>query len=145
MGLLTTINTPAVIAAAQYVAAPPPGQQHSVPIPGTQQADRTAAYRHWRFQDELLRTLDPNVRTAHEYFETAVRTVPTNRCFGRRPYDAATKTYGDYVWQDYQTIARRRENFGKGLVELHAGAGVTGTQRGVGLWCQNRPEWQITG
>jgi len=145
MGLLTASQTPSVLAAAQYVPAPPPGQPHSVAIPGTQQEGRSAIYRHWRFQDKILTNLDPNVRTAHEQFETTVRTVPTNRALGHRPYDPVTKTYGDYVWQDYQTIARRRENFGKGLVELHMQAGVIGTGHGIGLWCQNRPEWQITG
>ena len=46
---------------------------------------------------------------------------------------------------DYQTVQRRRKNFGIGIVELHKQEGVTEEKYGVGLWCQNRPEWQITG
>lgn len=145
MGLLTASETPSTKNALQYVAAPPVGQPHSVAIPGTEKEGRSAIYRHWRFQDKILTNLDPNVRTAHEQFETSVRTVPTNRALGHRPWDPVAKKWGDYVWQDYQTVARRRENFGKGLVELHRQAGIIGTQHGVGLWCQNRPEWQITG
>ena len=66
------------------------------------------------------------------------------RCLGHRPYDPITKTFGPYVWEDYATIAQRRKNLGVGLVHLHRGVGVTAAKYGVGLWCQNRPEWQIT-
>ena len=34
---------------------------------------------------------------------------------------------------------------GAGLVHLHKQVGVTEQSYGIGLWCQNRPEWQITG
>jgi len=42
-------------------------------------------------------------------------------------------------------VQKRRAAFGKALVELHRDAGIRDTHFGVGLWCQNRPEWQITG
>jgi long-chain acyl-CoA synthetase len=47
---------------------------------------------------------------------------------------------------DYETVRKRRAAFGAGLVELHNkhGCGRSGPY-GIGLWCQNRPEWQITG
>jgi long-chain acyl-CoA synthetase len=84
------------------------------------------------------------IRTPHEAFENSVARWPGNKCLGYRPYDAVTKTFGPYVWQDYETIAQRRTNFGAGLVHLHKEAGITTPKYGVGLWCQNRPEWQIT-
>lgn len=146
MGILTATRNPVVTFADQWIPAPPPGQPHSVTVPGSKKEGRSEVYRHWRVADgPLLSNLDPNVKTAHEFFETTVKTLPTNRAFGHRPYDPVTKKFGDYVWQDYQTVAKRRENLGKGLVELHREAGIVGTQHGVGLWCQNRPEWQITG
>ena len=77
--------------------------------------------------------------------QTIASRVPKRPCLGHRPYDPSTKTFGDYVWQDYQTVQSRRANFGVGLVQLHKQVGITGTRFGVGLWCQNRPEWQITG
>jgi long-chain acyl-CoA synthetase len=46
---------------------------------------------------------------------------------------------------DYETVRRRRAHFGAGLLELHRRIGIQGHNFGVGLWCQNRPEWQITG
>lgn len=101
-------------------------------------------YRHWRFKEGLLYTLDPALTTAHEFFEHTAHRLPNNRCLGYRPYDPATKTYGPYQWETYSQVQKRRTNFGVGLKILHEQVGVTGTQNGIGLWCQNRPEWQIT-
>lgn len=70
---------------------------------------------------------------------------PKSRCFGYRPWDPVKKTWGDYKWDTFEQASERRANIGKGLVELHAEQGVSGTQYGIGLWCQNRPEWQLTG
>lgn len=92
----------------------------------------------------MMTTLDPAITTAHEAFEATATRSPKNRCLGHRPYDPVTKTFGLYQWEDYQTVQRRRANFGAGLVQLHEGVGVTESKYGVGLWCQNRPEWQIT-
>ncbi|KAK3044694.1 hypothetical protein LTS18_000605, partial [Coniosporium uncinatum] len=83
------------------------------------------------------------IRTAYDFFESTANALPSNRCLGHRPYDPATKTFGQYVWEDYRTIQTRRKNLGVGLVHLHKEQGVVG-KYGIGLWCQNRPEWQIT-
>lgn len=47
-------------------------------------------------------------------------------------------------------MAERRTNFGAGLAELHeqladGGKVDEATQTAVGVWSQNRVEWQITG
>lgn len=132
---------------AELLAQPPPaGQPYTLPVPGSEREGRTAAYRHWRFRDEPLpKSIDPNVRTAHEMFESSVKRFPKARCLGSRPWDPATKTFGKYEWINYAETAQRRRNFGVGIVELHKQLGVTDEKYGVGLWCQNRPEWQITG
>ncbi|CAO2648268.1 Nn.00g075350.m01.CDS01 [Neocucurbitaria sp. VM-36] len=124
---------------------PPKGKAYSVALPGTQAQGRSAIYRHWRFADKpLLETLVPDITTPHEAFENSVARYPKNKCLGHRPYDPVTKTFGPYFWEDYETIAKRRKNFGAGLVHLHKQVGVTAPKYGIGLWCQNRPEWQIT-
>ena len=46
---------------------------------------------------------------------------------------------------DYGTVQKRRANFGVGIVEVNRRAGVVEQKYGVGLWCQNRPEWHLTG
>ena len=136
---------PAAYAAA-LKAPPPPGSPYSLPIPGSEREGRSAVYRHWRFVDSpLLQTIDPDVLTAHDSFEASVKRRPNARCLGSRPWDPVTKTFGKYEWISYGETAQRRKNFGAGLVELHKKAGITEEKYGVGLWCQNRPEWQISG
>ncbi|KAF3000904.1 hypothetical protein E8E13_008230 [Curvularia kusanoi] len=132
---------------AQDLHAPPPkGQPYSVPLPGSATEGKSAVYRHWRFADKpLLDKLVPEISTPHEAFEASVARYGKNNCLGHRPYDPVTKKFGGYVWETYEQIAERRKNFGAGLVHLHRQAGITTPKQfGVGLWCQNRPEWQIT-
>lgn len=131
-------------AAAKLQPPPPVGVPYSAIVPNSEQEGRSAVHRHWRFKDGLLHTLDPSVSSTHDMFEQAVKNVPNARCLGHRPYDAATKTFGPYVWETYAEVQRRKTNFGAGLVGLLENVGVHGRQHGIGLWCQNRPEWQIT-
>jgi long-chain acyl-CoA synthetase len=135
---------PSAYANALHVS-PPPGAPYSLPIPGSEREGRSAIYRHWRFVDgPLLQTLDPQTLTGHDLFESAVKNHRNNRCLGHRPWDPVTKSFGKYEWQTYGEVAERRRNLGVGLVELHKKAGVTqNKQYGIGLWCQNRPEWQL--
>lgn len=69
--------------------------------------------------------------------------VPKSKCLGDRPYDPHTKTWGQYRWQTYGEVRKRRADIGVGIIMLHEQLGITGKQYGVGLWCQNRPEWQL--
>lgn len=79
-------------------------------------------------------------------FESTANRQPKAHCLGWRPYNAVTKKFGNYQWIDYQTVQKRRAAFGAGLAELHNKHGCNRSgPYGVGLWCQNRPEWQITG
>ncbi|PLB33800.1 putative AMP-binding enzyme [Aspergillus candidus] len=124
---------------------PRKGKPYSVAIPGTEKPGRSPIYRAWNTQKGLVKTLDPQVLTAHDVFESAANRLPKNHCLGWRPYNPVKKTYGPYQWLDYQTVQKRRAAFGAGLVELHNKHNcVRAGQYGIGLWCQNRPEWQIT-
>ncbi|KAL8952710.1 MAG: hypothetical protein Q9222_001409 [Ikaeria aurantiellina] len=129
--------------AAQVAAPPPPGSPYSIALPGSNQPGRSAVYRHWRFQDDLLKTLDPDVHTAHQAFEAAAARHPNNRILGSRPYDSGTKTFGQYEWMDYATLQQRRAHLGVGILEINRQLGITDSKYGVGIWCQNRPEWQL--
>jgi len=125
---------------------PPPGSPYGVPIPGSERPGRSAIYRHWRFRDQpLLTTFDPEIQTLHDVFEAAVRKFPNNRCLGARQWNQATRTWGDkFEWITYAETAERRKNFGAGVVEIHKAINHPADKYGVGLWAQNRPEWQIT-
>jgi long-chain acyl-CoA synthetase len=130
--------------ADEYLQLTPKGQPYSVALPNSETPGRSKVYRHWQSRDGLLETLDPTVGTAHDMFESTAVRQPNAPALGYRPYDSAKKAFGPFEWMDYETVQQRRAAFGAGLVELHAREGITGTQYGVGLWCQNRPEWQIT-
>ncbi|KAL2258006.1 hypothetical protein VTK26DRAFT_8847 [Humicola hyalothermophila] len=127
-------------------APPPPGSPYALPIPGTERPNRTPIYRHWRFQNgPLLETFNPKHQTIHDLFEYSVSQFPKNRCLGWRPWNPVTRTWEPkYVWLTYAEVAERRKNLGAGIVELHHRVGVKEDKYGVGLWAQNRPEWQIT-
>ncbi|KAJ5404101.1 AMP-dependent synthetase/ligase [Penicillium cosmopolitanum] len=137
---------PAHLAKAEELKQPPPkGTPYSVGIPGTEQEGRSRVYRAWNYQKELLKTLDPQVLTAHDMFESTANRQPKNHCLGWRAYNPTTKTYDQYQWLTYEQVQKRRADFGAGLVELHQKHNVhRDGQYGIGLWCQNRPEWQIT-
>ena len=126
---------------------PPPGSPYGVPIPGSERPGRSAVYRHWRFRDQpLLATFDPEVQTLHDLFDRSVRKYPNNRCFGTRNWNQATRTWSDkFEWVTYAQVAERRKNLGAGIVEIHKAISHPKDKYGVGLWSQNRAEWQITG
>lgn len=64
--------------AKEFYAPPPVGSPYSVPLPGSEQTGRSRVYRHWRFQGELLKTLDPNVKMQHGIYGSrkATRLTP---------------------------------------------------------------------
>ncbi|KAI1376135.1 acetyl-CoA synthetase-like protein [Hypoxylon crocopeplum] len=125
---------------------PPPGSPYALPLPGTEREGRTPIYRHWRFQDKpLLDTYVPEIRTFYDLFQDAVKRFPNNKCLGTRPWNPVTKVWENkYVWQTYAEVATRSKNFGSGIYELHRRIGVPPGNHGVGVWSQNRAEWQIT-
>jgi len=125
---------------------PPAGSPYAVPLPNTEREGRSPIYRHWRYQDKpLLETFDPAIRTFYDYFQDAVARFPKNKCLGARTWDTATQSWSPkFSWQTFAEVDTRSKNFGSGIVELHQRLGVPRGNHGVGIWCQNRPEWQIT-
>lgn len=137
-------DPPHVQKAKELHKPPEKGQAHSIAVPNSTKSGRTPVYRHFRFPDGPIETLEPSVRTAHEMFEITVKNKPNSPGYGYRPWNSAKKAWEPYQWIDFETMQKRRDAIGKGLVELHAREGITGRQYGVGLWCQNRPEWQAS-
>ncbi|KAH8907204.1 long-chain fatty acid CoA ligase-like protein [Coniochaeta sp. PMI_546] len=125
---------------------PPPGTPYAGPIPGTEREGRSPIYRHWRFINQpLLETFDAKEQTVHDIFENSVAKRANKPCLGWRPWNPATRTWEEkYVWITYAEVAERRKNLGAGIVELHESNGIRTGKYGVGLWSQNRAEWQIS-
>ncbi|CAZ84956.1 unnamed protein product [Tuber melanosporum] len=128
-----------------FLPLPPPGSPHAVSVPGSEEEGHTPAFRHWRAdpKGELMRSLDPKINTIYDAFEAACQKWPNNKCLGWREQKNATGPWGPYVWMDYETVQKKRADIGAGLSYLHTVHGVTEKQYGIGLWSQNRPEWQI--
>lgn len=131
----------------QLSTPPPPGSPYSLPVPGTEREGRSPIYRHWRFHDKpLLDTFTPEIRTFYELFQDSVKRYPNNKCLGTRPWIPETQSWENgYVWQTYAEVAARSKNFGSGIYELHRRIGIPPGNHGVGIWSQNRAEWQIAG
>ena len=129
---------------ARLLRIPPPrGTPYSVAIENSELPGRSKVYRHWRFVDRILETLDPAVTTGHELFEVATHSKTNQRCLGYRPYNKKEQKYEGYQWLSYADVQERRRKFGIGLVDVHFRSGISASGYGVGLWSQNRVEWQI--
>lgn len=140
--------TKSVAALLDELSTPPPaGSPYGVPVPDSQRPGRSPVYRHWAVRDKpLLTALDPEVQSTHDIFEQAALKRPSARCFGTRHWNPTTQSWEDkYDWLTYAEVDERRKNFGAGIVELHQRIGYPKDKYGVGLWAQNRVEWQVTG
>ena len=116
-----------------------------VPLPGTVLPGRTPIYKNGKYPDVEFGTDEFETKTAFETFQRGLRKSAKLPCLGHRPYDPKTKTWGPYVWQTYEEVAKRRDDFGAGLVKLHEKS-LSGliSQYSVGIFAKNRPEWAIT-
>lgn len=132
---------------AKTTASPPPGSPYGLPIPGSEREGRSAVYRNWAFRDgPILTGLEPHCLTFHDLFEEAWQVRPTKRMLGWRPWNPTTKSWDPkFVWMTFGEVAERRKNLGAGIVEIHKEIGLNADKYGVGIWAQNRPEWQLTG
>ncbi|KAK2682564.1 ANL, N-terminal domain [Fusarium oxysporum f. sp. vasinfectum] len=129
----------------RLTTVPPPGKPYGIPVPGTERPNRTAAYRHWAVGDgPLVTALEPGINSTHDVLERSARKWPNSRCLGTRHWNQATQQWEDkYDWISYGDFDARRKNFGAGLVEIHKAINYSPEKYGVGLWSQNRAEWQI--
>lgn len=131
----------------ELTALPPNGGAHGVPLPGTETQGRSAIYRHHKFTDKPLMTcLDPDILTLHDLFADAAANFGKHKCLGERKWLPASQKFDDkFTWLTYAQVAERRKHFGAGLVEMKNKLGMPESEKGVALWSQNRPEWQIVG
>jgi long-chain acyl-CoA synthetase len=88
-------------------------------VPGSALPGRTPIYKNAKYPDAVLGTDEYKVTTAYETFARGLSKAAKDKCLGHRPYDAATKTWGPYVWQTYEQVAKRRDAIGSGIVKLH--------------------------
>ncbi|KAG5421414.1 hypothetical protein I9W82_000504 [Candida metapsilosis] len=87
---------------------------NALPLPGTEEPGFSPIYRNAYSQKELMTVPYPGLTTLYKTFELSVANNGHKRAFGHRVKNA-DGTFGKYVWQDYKTIQKRRNNLGSGL------------------------------
>jgi len=95
----------------------PPAIQ-GVQVPNSKVPGYSAIYRNTLFAEKLQPYETSEVTTLFESFERSVRNGPKHDCLGHREYSKATGEWGPYVWQTYEQIHKRRNDFGSGVLQL---------------------------
>ncbi|KAI9016517.1 hypothetical protein CLU79DRAFT_763028 [Phycomyces nitens] len=118
----------------------------TIQLPDTKTPGQTAIYRNSGFP-ELTEAVKPEIKTTYDIFANGLSISRNMPCLGHRPLiNAQTCEYGPYVWETYQEVSDRIDNFGSGLVDLFENTLDIRTDKSlpVGIWSVNRPEWNIT-
>ncbi|EGW31527.1 uncharacterized protein SPAPADRAFT_62114 [Spathaspora passalidarum NRRL Y-27907] len=86
----------------------------AIPIPNTKEPGFSSVYRNAYSPDNLIGVPYPSLDTLYNLFEYSVEVNGDKRAFGTRVKNA-DGTFGEYVFEDYNTIHKRRNNFGSGI------------------------------
>ncbi|KAG5421415.1 hypothetical protein I9W82_000505 [Candida metapsilosis] len=129
----------------------------ALPLPGTEEPGFSPIYRNAYSQKELITVPYPGITTLYETFELSVANNGNKPCAGHRVKNT-DGTFGKYVWEDYKTIQKRRNNLGSGLFfvlqnnpyktdsEAHQKLKydpLSDDSFAVTIFSHNRPEWLI--
>ncbi|KII88699.1 hypothetical protein PLICRDRAFT_41910 [Plicaturopsis crispa FD-325 SS-3] len=118
--------------------------KQSVPVPGTKKPGQTGHYRNAIFP--FVEVGPTRLTTLTQVFDSGLRQSRRGPCLGHRPLISKQplKFANEYVWQTYEEVDVRRRSIGSALWKLFADGVLGGGEMDtVGIWLQNRPEWQI--
>ncbi|KAI0053843.1 acetyl-CoA synthetase-like protein [Auriscalpium vulgare] len=132
-----------------YKAVPLPHDidysKQGVEVPGTKRPGQTGHYQNAAFGYTGLKS--PGAfQTLPEVFETGLALSRDLTLLGHRPIVSKNPVqFADhYVWQTYAQVDVRRRNLGSAIHSLFEDGTLAGGELPtVGIWSQNRPEWQI--
>ncbi|KAH9817211.1 hypothetical protein DFH28DRAFT_1081430 [Melampsora americana] len=121
----------------------------AIEVPGSGKDGQTGHFRNALFP-EFTTVETPNInfpKTEYEIFNHGLGASFDKPCLGYRPINPITGDFeSHFIWQTYDEIDKRRTEFGSGLIKLRKD-GLLGdgnlTGWTIGIWTQNRPEWQI--
>jgi long-chain acyl-CoA synthetase len=116
----------------------------SVLVPGTKRPGQTAHYQNAIYG--LINTNTPNIlKTITDIFDNGYNMNPDARLLGHRPVVSTEPLkFGPYVWQTYRQVDVRRRKIGSALHSLFKRGELKADDlETVGIWSQNRPEWQL--
>lgn len=124
------------------------GKPQAVPVPGSKQQGYSEVYRNIRCPDRLVSTIHPKIKTVVEAFNATVDAIPKDDCLGERIFDEKTQKWtSEYSFQNFETIGKRRLNFGKGvsqIVQDVIGLDSRQTSYCLGLYGPNSRNWILT-
>ncbi|KAF8590444.1 acetyl-CoA synthetase-like protein [Ramaria rubella] len=118
----------------------------SVEIPGTRRPGQTGIYRNAAWPELLNYNSDHARSSLYDVFQSGLARSPNEPCLGYRPIVSTNplKFAPSYSWQTYTQVDERRRNVGSALAFLwQQGLAGGGDLPTIGLWSQNRPEWQV--
>ncbi|KAI6164358.1 hypothetical protein EDD17DRAFT_1807011 [Pisolithus thermaeus] len=113
-------------------------------VPGTKQPGQTP-----HFRNAIYGLLDPDApaypKTLQDVFNNGYSFNPDANLLGHRPVlSKSPLKFGPYVWQTYRQVDVRRRRIGSALHRLFSTGQLKATgMETVGIWSQNRPEWQL--
>lgn len=84
------------------------------PLPNSEVPGFSPIYRNAYSQKELKTVPYPGITTLYDTFELCVANNGHKRALGHR-VKKVDGSFGEYVWQDYKTVQKRRNNLGSGL------------------------------
>ncbi|THH06751.1 hypothetical protein EW145_g3864 [Phellinidium pouzarii] len=119
--------------------------KQGVEVPGTRRPGQTGHYRNGVWGLTMLES-QPYVRTLPDIFELGLKLSKNDPFLGYRPVLSTNplKYVGHFVWSTYAQVDVRRRNIGSALHKLFTDGVLGGGELDtVGIWSQNRPEWQI--
>ena len=127
-------------------------QCQATPINGTSKPNTSPIYRSTISHKHLITCTDHRLKTYFDHFQFAVKMWPNNHCLGIRPFDTDTKQWkNEYVWETYQQVFDRAQNFGSGILSLVNVKRRTRTTTHlrdnrfiVTILSHNNPQWVIT-
>ncbi|KAI5967603.1 hypothetical protein KGF57_000331 [Candida theae] len=89
-------------------------RDRAVPLAGSKVPGYSPIYRNVYSQKELKSVPYPGITTLYDTFELCAANNGDKPAFGHRVQKEDGK-FGEYVWQDYNTVQKRRNNLGSGL------------------------------
>lgn len=129
----------------------------AVPLENSEEPGFSAIYRNKYSLDKLIDTPYPGVDTLYKLFEVATEAYGDKPCLGARVKNQ-DGTFGEYKFQDYNTIRQRRNNLGSGIFfvlqnnpyktssEAHSKLKYDPASKDsfiLTIFSHNRPEWEL--
>ncbi|KIL69616.1 hypothetical protein M378DRAFT_1048314 [Amanita muscaria Koide BX008] len=136
-----------ILNSEKTIPLPPviPYDKQSAEVAGTKRPGQTAHYRNAIFGSQIEDA--PNsFKTLDEVFDSGLKTGRNQPFLGHRPIVSKNplRFANAYVWETYGQIDERRRHIGSALHAMFSKGEVGGGEyETVGIWSQNRPEWQI--